>query len=405
MTKRLPRLRLGLDIFPSPIPERSGLLLRDPFRYSENIIIIPSPIASGLLYFDGEHTELDLQAHFSSLFGQMVFSDTVEALVEALRSQGFLETEEFARLRERRHAEFAAAPLRTPAHAGAAYPDEEASLREKLNEYLRHSNGRPSSPIIGLAAPHVSLEGGWACYAAAYSRLDHELAGKTIIILGTSHYGEPEKFGLTRKSFVTPLGTLPVDTDLVDWIVERAGDSVILEDYCHAIEHSIEFQCIFLQQTLGSDFKIVPILCGPFAQGLISGQPPESDPSVERFFQVLGEMAELHRSRLFWVLGIDLAHIGRRYRDAFIARAEQGKMVEVRELDAERLRHICEGHRAEFFELVKPDHDRLKWCGFPPLYTFLQAVSGARGNLLKYDQWNIDEQSVVSFAALEFRAE
>ena len=40
-----------------------------------------------------------------------------------------------------------------------------------------------------------------------------------------------------------------------------------MEDYCHASEHSIEFQCVFLQQALaGGDFKIVPILCGPLTE-------------------------------------------------------------------------------------------------------------------------------------------
>jgi hypothetical protein len=32
----------------------------------------------------------------------------------------------------------------------------------------------------------------------------------------------------------------------------------------------------------------------------------------------------------------------------------------------------------------------------------LQALPQARGEVLRYDQWNIDEESVVSFAALEF---
>jgi len=409
MTKRLPRLRAGLDIFPSPVPDRPGFLIRDPFRYTEDIIIVPPLLASGLLYFDGERTEFDLQAHLSGLTGQVVFSDVVQAFVGGLQAHGFLETEEFERLRERRHTEFAAAPLRPPAHAGAAYPDQAESLRLKLDQYLADSDGHSPDPIIGLAAPHVSPEGGWKCYAAAYGRLGHGLgpqsADKTVVVLGTSHYGRPEKFGLTRKPFVTPLGTLQVDTELVDWLIKRAAGSVVLEDYCHAIEHSIEFQCIFLQQVLGSDFKLVPILCGPFAKSLLSGRPPEAEPAIERFFQALGEMATRYRPRLFWVLGIDLAHIGRRYGDASTARAERGKMAEVREQDAERLRHICEGDAAGFFEAVKPEQDRLKWCGFPPLYTFLQAVKGARGNVLRYDQWNIDEQSVVSFAALEFRTE
>jgi len=414
MIKLLPRLRAGLDIFPSPVPDRPGLLLRDPFRYTEEIIIIPPLLARGLLYFDGERTKIELQAYLSSQTGQFIPGEIIEAMFDALNSHGFLETEEFERLRVQRHAEFAAAPQRLPAHAGTAYPEQADGLRLRLDEYLRHgqsanpvietNNGQASDSLIGIAAPHVSPEGGWPCYAAAYNRVPRHVAEKTIVLLGTSHYGEPEKFGLTRKPFVTPLGTLEVNTELVDWIIARAGESVVLEDYCHAIEHSLEFQCLFLQQKLGSDFKIVPILCGPFADGLLFGRPPETDPKVERFFQTLGEMAELHRSRLFWVLGIDLAHIGRRYGDPFVARAEHGQMIEVREHDAERLRRVCEGDAAGFFELVKPDRDRLKWCGFSPLYTFLQTIKGARGNVLRYDQWNIDEQSVVSFTALEFTA-
>jgi hypothetical protein len=47
----------------------------------------------------------------------------------------------------------------------------------------------------------------------------------------------------------------------------------------------------------------------------------------------------------------------------------------------------------------------LKWCGSAPLYTFLKAVPHARGELLRYEQWNIDEQSVVSFAGIAFAPE
>ena len=52
---------------------------------------------------------------------------------------------------------------------------------------------------------------------------------------------------------------------------------------------------------------------------------------------------------------------------------------------------------------MKDRQDDLKWCGSSPLYTFLRAVPGAKGTLRGYEQWNIDEQSVVSFAALSFK--
>ncbi|MGH9769003.1 MAG: AmmeMemoRadiSam system protein B [Blastocatellia bacterium] len=406
MNKELPRLRRGLDIFPSPVPDRPGLLFRDPFRYTNEILIIPPLLTAALTFFDGESTLLDAQAYISKLAGQLIPREIIESMADVMRENGFLETEEFERLRAARHAEFATTTSRLPMHSGSGYPDKAEELREKLDEYLRDHRNPAPDPIIGLAAPHVSPWGGWECYAAAYGRLSgaagEQLKNKTIVLLGTSHYGEPEKFGLTRKPFVTPLGALQPDTELIDSLASRADGAVAMEDYCHSIEHSIEFQCVFLQQMLGSDFKIVPVLCGPFAKALRTGEPPERDDNVLRFFDALGEMAEAHKSRLFWVMGVDLAHVGVRYGDELVARADQDEMQEVREQDQERLKRVCEGDSDEFFELVKSEQDRLRWCGFAPLYTFLSSIQNVRGDMLRYDQWNIDEQSVVSFAAVEF---
>ena len=58
---------------------------------------------------------------------------------------------------------------------------------------------------------------------------------------------------------------------------------------------------------------------------------------------------------------------------------------------------------SESLKLVQQGQDDLKWCGSAPLYTFLKAVPAARGKLNRYEQWNIDEQSVVSFAGMAFR--
>ena len=61
------------------------------------------------------------------------------------------------------------------------------------------------------------------------------------------------------------------------------------------------------------------------------------------------------------------------------------------------------GDAAGFFELVKPNRDDLRWCGYSPIYTFLKTAGEFEGTELSYEQWNIDEQSVVSFAGAEFR--
>jgi AmmeMemoRadiSam system protein B len=410
MSKRLPKLRTGIDIFPSPLEDRPGLLIRDPFCYTDEILIIPPLLARGLIYFDGEQTEIDLQAHLSQLIGQIVPSENIGALIEALDGSGFLETPTFENMREQRQAEFAAADVRLPAHAGAAYPDQIESLRATLETNLGRSVAPSTHPAaklpLGLAAPHVSPVGGWSGYKAAYNRLTtevvEELTGRTVVILGTSHYGRPEKFGVTRKPFLSPFGITEVDTPLLDRLIKRAPRAIIEEDYCHSIEHSIEFQCVFLQYKLGVDFKILPILCGPFVEALMSGDPPERNEDVGRFFDALGEMADQERERLFWVLGIDLAHIGSRYGDRLPSRAYEGEMIAVRGQDEERLAQICAGNARGFHDLVHPNRDPLKWCGVSPLYTMLASHPNLSGQVLAYDQWNIDEQSVVSYAALEF---
>lgn len=386
------------------MPSPPGLLLRDPFRYSPAMLVIPPVLAPSLAFFNGVQTELDLKADLYRRTGQLVSSEVIETFERTLREQGFLETDEYYRMREARVLEFRDAAARAPSHAGSAYPEQPEEVRKQFAEFFDScENSAPDPPgVIGLAAPHVSPFGGWKGYGTAYRRLAPALAGKTFVVLGTSHYGRPERFGLTRKPFVTPLGTLHVDTPLVDWLAERAGDAVLMEDYCHAIEHSIEFQCVFLQHVLGSGVRILPILCGPFFESLVSGRLPESHPGVARFLDALGELAAREGSRLFWILGIDLAHIGKRYGDRFAEQAEQGRMIAVREQDLERLRRACTGDREGFFELLHPEQDRLRWCGYSALYTFLKAVPEARGNLLHYEQWNIDPESVVSFAALEF---
>jgi MEMO1 family protein len=399
----LPRLRADLDVMPSPSPEHPGLLLRDPYRYSDAVLVIPPALLPALGFLDGEKTPQELSDFLSRRLGGAVPDDLLAHLVGTLQSQGFLVTDEYARMRAARHAEFRDLPERQPAHAGSAYPDRPKELRAEFDGYFESvKRSADSNGLIGIAAPHVSPFGGWESYAAAYAQLAPTTAERTFVVLGTSHYGPAEKFGLTRKPFVTPYGTLPVDVGMVDRLEKRGGEAVVMEDYCHAIEHSIEFQCIFLQHVLGPSVRIVPILCGSFFESLLSSKPPESNDSVRQFLDALGELADEHRKKLFFVLGVDLAHVGRRYGDSFEARAETGRMKKVRERDAERLTHYCQGEADAFFELVKVNQDELRWCGYAPLYTFLKAVPAARGTLLNYEQWNIDEQSVVSCAALSF---
>ena len=260
----------------------------------------------------------------------------------------------------------------------------------------------PLGGLVGIAAPHISPEGGYRTYAAAYGALGSEYKDRVFVVLGTSHYGEPQKFGLTAKPFVTPLGEARTEGALVERLAEDAADAVNLEDYCHAVEHSIEFQVVFLQHLFGPEIRILPVLCGSFGGSIRSGGKPEDDANIQRFFDALRDLAAGEGQRLFWVMGIDMAHMGKRYGDLFAARASEGPMEHVAQADRRRIGLLESGDAAGLWAAIQEDGDPLKWCGSAPLYTFLKAVPTARARLLGYEQWNIDEQSVVSFGALAF---
>ena len=391
---------------PSPSPEDPGLFIRDPYKFSDAMLIVPPPLVECLECFDGGHTDLDLRSTLVRITGRLETEEISRHLTETLSKAGFLEDETFEQMQSDRRRDFAAKPVREPAHAGSAYPADAAELRETMAEYMGGSDGAAPPAADGLfaiAAPHVSPAGGWQSYQAAYRMLRPEHRERTFVILATSHYGAPEKFGLTRKPFRTPLGESRTDTGLVDWLADRAAGAVEMEDYCHSFEHTVELQMIFLQHLMGADVKILPILCGSYAQSIYRGGMPEDNDAVKRFLAALGELREREGENLFWILGVDMAHMGLRYQDQFECHAGEGVMQEVADRDERRIQRINSLDAEGFWSLVQERHDDLKWCGSSPFYTFLRTAPKAAGELLRYEQWNIDDRSVVSFAGMAFR--
>src|SRR6516162_1725802 len=127
---------MSLDFMPSPSDEHPGLFIRDPYRFSDALLIIPPPLIECLECFDGARTDLDLRAALVRATNALDVSELERNLVETLSAAGFLEDEAFERMREERRGAFAASPVREPAHAGSAYPAEADALRETMRRYM-----------------------------------------------------------------------------------------------------------------------------------------------------------------------------------------------------------------------------------------------------------------------------
>jgi hypothetical protein len=406
MAQRLASLRRDLDFFPSPDREHPGLVIQDRNRFSDHQLIIPPLLVQVLDMFDGQNTDLDLRAALTRLTGELDVSEPANQLQSALSQAGFLEDDNYAALREERLREWRAADVLPHSHSGPInYPDDQKKLNQQFDSWFNAVPTPSATPIRAIASPHASP--GKRSYANAYKALAQSIskeqaAEKTFVILGTSHYGDMDRLGTTRKNFETPIGQAQVNQQLLAELKREGGPGVVEEDYYFSLEHSVEFQVVFLQYLYGPDVKILPLLCGSYAKSIYRGGPPEKSDEVRRYIDALKGMEAKHGSDLIWVLGVDMAHIGKRYDDDKPYTANAGAMLEVEEKDRARIASINEGDTGQFWQQIQEDQDPLKWCGSAPFYTFLRTMPAARGELLDYEHWQIDPESVVTYAALRF---
>src|ERR1017187_382701 len=147
---------------PSPSAENPGLFMRDPYKFSDAMLIVPPMLVECLRCFDGTQTELDLRAVLVRLTGSLEVEQIARHLMETLSTAGFLEDEAFEHMRDVRRQAFAECPVREPVHAGSAYPGDAAELRETIQEYM--TADAPATPeavggnLFAIAAPHLSPE-------------------------------------------------------------------------------------------------------------------------------------------------------------------------------------------------------------------------------------------------------
>jgi AmmeMemoRadiSam system protein B/AmmeMemoRadiSam system protein A len=157
--------------------------------------------------------------------------------------------------------------VRKPAVAGQFYTADPQSLRREIESYLEGAEGdAPSGEIVAIVSPHAGYMYSGQVAAYGYSLIrgkDFE----TVVVIAPSHI---EHFDFCSvfagDAYLTPLGEIPVDKELVDLIsskhdLVKASSKGHLSQAFGRGEHSLEVQLPFLQVALG-DFKLIAIVMG-----------------------------------------------------------------------------------------------------------------------------------------------
>ncbi|MDH4076991.1 MAG: AmmeMemoRadiSam system protein B [Acidimicrobiia bacterium] len=164
--------------------------------------------------------------------------------------------------------------IRRPAVAGLFYSADADALRAEIGRCFteaaaraRRSSGVATETAGGATAPkaivvpHAGYVYSGPVAASAYGRLAVGRAAiRRVLLLGPAHRVPVRGLALSgAEQWLTPLGPVPVDTGAVRALAELPG--VMVDDWAHLQEHSLEVQVPFLQTVLGR-FSLVPVAVG-----------------------------------------------------------------------------------------------------------------------------------------------
>ncbi len=191
---------------------------------------------------------------------------------------------------------------RKPVAAGSFYPDDPEELRDYIRELFLSKRGPGALPDpdgfeknVGLIVPHAGYVYSGAVAAHAYMEASKFGKPDLVVIAGPNHTGLGKPISIwPMGSWNSPLGKVRVDEEVAHSLANTfAGASL---DYdAHLLEHSLEVQIPFLQFTLGTGFKILPICLG--------------DQRKEIMYKLARALSEVLKNRRFWfVASTDLNH-------------------------------------------------------------------------------------------------
>ena len=259
--------------------------------------------------------------------------------------------------------------------AGTWYSNDPSRLASEMNAFIEKahlSDDEFAGEVFGLVAPHAGhvYSGRTAGYAY---RTIKGLQRDLVVILSPFHqYHTADVVTTAFDTYVTPLGKVPVETQLLN----QLNEVISLHQVQHDPEHAIEIQLPFLQCALEGEFSLLPLMVRT------------SDP--KQLKAIAGQLMKLIKTGSFLMIAsTDLSH----FHSLDIAQ----------QLDAEMLRRIkaMDGDAV----LAAEREGSASACGASSVAMLLYAASrqkGSRTYILNYStsaEVTGDTSSVVGYGA------
>lgn len=182
--------------------------------------------------------------------------------------------------------------VRRTAVAGKFYPEQAQDLHATIRGYLQAAERKSTTPKA-LIVPHAGYMYSGPVAASGYAQLERIRERiRRVVLLGPAHFVPVRGLAAcTADTFETPLGPVPVDTELLEQVLTLPQVQVL--DAAHAPEHSLEVHVPFLQEVLG-EFKLVPLLVGEATAEDVAEVVERLWDGPETLFVVSSDLSHFH---------------------------------------------------------------------------------------------------------------
>ncbi len=269
--------------------------------------------------------------------------------------------------------------IRKPVVAGQFYPGSKDGLQRQITECFMDKRGCGILPkiemgekdITGLIVPHAGYIYSGAIASFTYQYLAAHGFADSFIILGPNHTGAGSGVSvMTNGSWETPLGVVPINSDLAQQIIT---DIVDCDEMAHRNEHSIEVQLPFLQYIAKEKkFDFVPVCM------MMQDVKTATDVGM-----ILAEAINKSEKKIVMIASSDFSHAGFNYMsmppegmrvDLYASKQDKYAIDKILALDPKGL--------------VETVHDKnITMCGYGPVASMLVAakkLGATKAELLKY---------------------
>ncbi len=267
--------------------------------------------------------------------------------------------------------------LRHAAVAGRFYPGDPDDLRTEARGYLSQATSMNQAPVraVGCIAPHAGYMYSGHVAGAVFARME---VPKRCIVLCPNHTGMGRALAIMSEGgWQTPLGDVPIDTELAQALKERFP--ALQEDSAaHRAEHAAEVELPFLLLRQ-PELRFVPIALG-------TGQFE----ILKQLGKALGDVIAAQSDPILIVASSDMNH----YEADALTRVKDHRAIE---------RILTMDPRGLFDVVTQQD---ISMCGLGPAVAMLTAARqlGAKSaELVKYatsGDISGDRNRVVGYAGV-----